>query len=144
MYYQAYRVRDAVGNREEFYFKFTQGKWFTGYYRLEVNTGTCAALFQLYGDNALGELGGIDRNIELGEDVGQGANVVFVTVGDDDTPYHVLSLKQIADVRDYQVNAKHFLFREHKPGINDDDIIFILHHHHVLADFTQPTEGDDF
>ncbi len=59
------------------------------------------------------------------------------------TPYLVLSRQKIADIRDKQIDPQHFLAGEHKSGINDDDVILIFHHHHVLANFTQPAEGDN-
>ncbi|MBA7696100.1 hypothetical protein ES703_104742 [subsurface metagenome] len=93
IYNQTYGIGYAVGNGEELNSKFTQGKCFTGRYHLQVNSRTCAALLQLDRDNALGELGGIDRHIKLGEDVGQGTDMVFVPVGDDNAPYPVLSLQ---------------------------------------------------
>jgi hypothetical protein len=67
-----------------------------------------------------------------------------MTMGDDYAPYFLPFLQQVADIRDYQVNTEHLFPGKHKTNINDDDVIFIFHHHHVLADLTQPTEGNYF
>ena len=84
----------------------------------------------------MGKLGRVNRHIELGQQIGQCSNVVLVTMGNHYAPDAFPVLHQVANVRNYQVNAQHVFLGKHKPGINDDDVVFILHNHHVLADFT--------
>ena len=70
--------------------------------------------------------------------------MVFMTVGDDYSPYLFPPLQEVANIRDYQVNAQHLLLGKHKPGINNDDVVLILHHHHVLANLREPPERNYF
>ncbi len=57
--------------------------------------------------------------LKLGEDVGQGAGVVFVAVGDDDAPQLVAVLEDVGDIGDDQVDAQHLLFGEHEAGVDE-------------------------
>ena len=45
--------------------------------------------------------------------------MVFVTVCDDNTPYFVFLIQKVIDIRDHQINAKHFFPWEHESGVND-------------------------
>src|SRR5262249_43793441 len=59
------------------------------------------------------ELRSPDRNVELGEDPGQAADVVLVAVGKDDAANALAILDEIGNVRNYNVDAEEFRFVEH-------------------------------
>ena len=67
--------------------------------------------------------------------------VIFVTMGDDDPPHLLLLIEQVAEIGDDVVDPQHVVFREHQPGVDDQDVFTILHGHHVLADFAQAPQG---
>ena len=68
--------------------------------------------------------------------------MVFVSVRNEDGTDPILVLHEICDVRDAEVNARHVLFGEKQPRVDDDDILIEFQSHHVLADFTQAAERD--
>jgi len=72
-----------------------------------------------------------------------GASVVLVTVGNDDTLYFIAALNEIREIRDDVIDPQHIIFREHQPGIDHQDLAFVFIHHHVGADFPQSTQRDD-
>jgi hypothetical protein len=82
-----------------------------------------AMLFELALDIGQGELGAVDRDVQLGEDPGQAADVVFVTVGEADAADLVAVLDQIANVGNDNVDAKQLFFGKHQSGVDDDDVV---------------------
>ena len=82
-----------------------------------------AVLFELAFDVGEGELGAVDGDVELGEDPGQAADVVFVAVGEDDGADVVAVLDEIADVGNDDVDAEQLFFGEHQAGVDDDDVV---------------------
>ena len=64
-----------------------------------------AVLLQLQLDETGGHPGGVDRGVDGPEDVGQGADVVLMSVGDEDAPDLLLVLDEIADVGDDHIDA---------------------------------------
>jgi hypothetical protein len=74
------RVRDADGHDGE----RPKGEAAAGEDLDELGVVEEAVLFELAFDVGEGELGAVDGDVELGEDPGQAADVVFVAVGEDD------------------------------------------------------------
>jgi hypothetical protein len=101
-------------------------------------------LLDLVAQESTGQGAGIDRHArELGQDVGQRADVVLVGMGDQERPDLVAVLLEIADVGDDEVDAEHLLVGEHEAAIDDDDVVAVLEHVHVLADLPHPAKRDD-
>jgi hypothetical protein len=84
-----------------------------------------AMLIELAFDVGEGELGAVDGDVELGEDPGEPADVVFVSVGEDDAADLVAVLDEIADVGDDDVDAEQLFLGEHEAGVDDQDVIVV-------------------
>ena len=69
--------------------------------------------FQLVLDIGECELGSVNRNVQLVQDRGKSANVVLVSVRENDGANVIAVLEQVADVGNDNVNAEQFGFREH-------------------------------
>ncbi len=78
-------------------------------------------------------------------DVMEGADMVFVTVGDQDGPDFgtPVALHEIVIVGDNEIDAEHVVLGEHDARVDDEDIVLILDHGHVLADLAQAPEGQN-
>ena len=85
----------------------------------------------------------INRHIELFEDIGQGTDMVFVPMGQDNRLNHIAILQKIADIRNNEVHAQHIFFGEHEPRINHENFIANTDDRHVLADFPQSAQGNN-
>ena len=72
-----------------------------------------------------------------------GADVVFMTVGEDDALHLAAVLAQVGQIRDDVIDAQHVIFREHQAGIHHQDLTVIFVDHHILANFAQSAQGDD-
>ena len=101
-------------------------------------------LFELAFDVGQRELGGVDGNLELAEDPGQSADVVFVAMGEDDGADVLPVLGEVGDVGHDDVDAEQLRFREHEAGVDDDDVVFPANCEAVHAEFAEAAEGDDF
>ena len=80
-------------------------------------------------------------DVDLAQDVGQGADVVLVRVGEDDRAH--APAVQVAEVGQQDVHAQVLVTREGEPGIDDDGVLAGLVDRHVLADLAEAAEGDD-
>jgi hypothetical protein len=124
---EANSIRYAVTDRKALYDKFAKLKCIPGFkpYKLGIMRGG-PALLELNRYDALGKTSAVNGNVELGKDIGQSANMVFVAMGNNNTPDPLTVLQKIAYVRYDQIYAQHILFREHYTGIDNDDILAIL------------------
>ncbi len=100
-------------------------------------------LLELAPDEPQGELRAVHRNVELPQDVRQGADVVLVAVGEDDALELVLVLPEVGEVGKDQVDPGHLLVRERHPGVDEDDPALLPDGRHVLADLPQSSQGHD-
>ena len=64
--------------------------------------------------------------------------MIFMTVGEHDRANFRPVLLEIGNIRNDEVDAQKFGFREHHAGINDDDVVAELQHQHVHAEFAEP------
>jgi len=115
----------------------------SGFHRAELDLTGRLPPPQLGADESLSQGGGVDGGVDLFHEVPQRANVVFVTMGDDDRPDCLELIAQVGPVRDDKVHPQHVALREHDAGINDDGVAPVLEHQHVLADLPQSPQGDD-
>ena len=100
---------------------------------------------ELAADQRHGKGAGVDRHVDLLQEEGQAADVVFVAVGDEDPLDLFLVFDQVVVVLDHVVDAEQFVFGEEHPAVDDHDFVLELNAVHVLADFAQSpdsVEGD--
>ena len=90
-----------------------------------------------------GERRPVDRHREVPEQVGERADVVLVTVGEDHRAERVAPLPEIGEVRDREVHARHLVVREEQPAVHRDDVRAGLDQHHVEPDLAQPAQRDE-
>ena len=137
---QAGGVRDAMGDAHILHLELPQVDGSSRLDQAQVGVLEEPVLLELDGDQAMREAGTVDGRAlafgqaELGEDVGKGAGVVLVPVGDDDAAQLLDAVGHVGDVGDHQVHPQHLLLGEHKAGIDDDEVFAQFEDHHVLAD----------
>ena len=89
-----------------------------------------------------GERGAEDGDVEAGQDVGEGADVVLVAVGEHDAAHPLAPLDQPAHVGDDQVHPEHLGLGEHQAGVDDHDVLAAFDREEVAADLAEPAQGD--
>jgi hypothetical protein len=101
-----------------------------------------AMLFELAFDVGEGELRAVDGYVEVGEDPGEAADVVLVTVREDDAADLGAVLDEVGDIRDDDVDAEEFFFGEHEAGVNHDDVVAVVEREAVHAELAKSAERD--
>ena len=101
-------------------------------------------LLQLQLDEAGGEAGAVDGHVDLLEDVGNGADVVLVAVGDEQAPDPGFVLDEIRHIGDHAVDAVHVITGEGHTAVHYDDLAAVFIGGHVLADLVETAKGDNF
>ena len=100
-------------------------------------------LAELVAQDAEGQSGPEDRDVEAGQDVRERADVVLVAVGEDDAAHPLATLDQPAHIGDHQVDAEHLGLGEHQAGVDDHDVLAAFDREEVAADLTEPPEGHE-
>ena len=88
------------------------------------------------------KVGAVDRHVDFGEEVGHGADVVFMAVGQDQGADLRLVLLEEGEVGHHQVDAQQLGFGEHHSAIDDDDVVAVADGGHVHAELAQSAEGN--
>ena len=140
---QGHRVRNGVVHMDGLDGKAAQLELVAGMNLHQLGAAQQIVLFQLVLDQADGQLGGVDGQVHLLEQVGQRADVVLVAVGDDHALDLILVLHHIGEVRDDQVDAEHIAVRENQATVHDQHIALAFIQGDVLAHFAQTAQGDD-
>ena len=74
----------------------------------------------------MGQAGGEYRGGEPGQHEGEGADVIFVAVGDEDAADAVGAVGQVGNVGDDEVNAGQSLLGELDAAIDDYDVVLVF------------------
>ena len=98
---------------------------------------------QLPADEGDGKPRRIDRHVQLLQDIGQCADMVLVSVGDDKALHLGRVVLQIGNVRDDAVYTRHILAGERDAAVHHDDAVAVLKGGDVHADLFQTAQGDD-
>ena len=100
-------------------------------------------LLQLEADQTVGQGRAVDRRVGGLEDVGDGPDVILMAVGNEEAAQLLLTVDEIGDVGDDQIDAVHIVLGEAQTAVHDDHIVAVFEHGHILPDLIQPAERDD-
>ena len=103
-----------------------------------------AVLLQLQFNEAVGHSRAVDGAVYLLHAVGDGPNVVLVSVGDEHAPQLLLVGHQVGKVGDHQIHAVHILLGKAHAAVYDDHILAVLQDGDVLTDLIQSAQGNNF
>jgi hypothetical protein len=90
-------------------------------------------------DKGVSKLGAIDRSVDVAQQVRETANVVFMGVGEEDSPDLFFVLNQISEVGYDDVDAIHFFIGERKSAVDDDNVISLLDDTAILSNLSNST-----
>ena len=103
-----------------------------------------AVLTQFRVQQTKGQLRSIDRRVDLFRQVRESADMVLMTMREQDAPHLLAILDHVREVGQDQIDAEHVVIGEHETTVDKDDGVLVLEHHHVLADSPQSAKGYDF
>ncbi len=87
------------------------------------------------------ELGPVNRDLQVTQQVGQPPGVVLVAVGEDDPVDLVGPLAEIGELGEHQIDPGHVGVGEHDPAVENDDATVDLDAGAVATDLTEPARG---
>ena len=94
-------------------------------------------LLQLALDKADGQGGAVHRHVELFHQIGHGADVVLVAVGNHHAPDALPVLLHKGEIGDDAVHAGHVLIGEGQAAVHDDHVALALVQGKVLANLVE-------
>ena len=100
-----------------------------------------SVLVELVLDIGQREFGAPHRHVQLGQNPGQRADVVFVPVRKNDAAHLLAVLDQVGNVGHNNIDAQQFGFRKHQAGVDDDDVVAPAHGHAVHPELAQSAQG---
>jgi len=140
---EGYAIDGAVGDGDEFDFVLAEFDA-TARNSLEKFSGIEeASFFETLFYESEGEAGSVYRDIEIAEDVGKRADVIFVAVGEDNAADMLAILFEIGHVGDDEVDAKKFGVGKHHAGVDDEDVVAKAQDQHVHAKFAETAERNN-
>ncbi len=102
-----------------------------------------AVFAQLGGDEGQRQVGSVDRNIASQlEEVGHGADVVLVAVGEDKADDVVHAIFDPGEIRQDQVDAGLGLLGEEDATVHDQELAPVFEDVHVAADLAETSQRD--
>ena len=116
---------------------------FSGTDFLQIGVIKKSVFFEFVFDVGEGEFRAIDRNVQFTENPWQGADVVFMSMSENDAAYLMTIFEQIGDIGNDDVDAEQFGFGEHQAGVDDDDVIALADGHAVHAELAHAAQRND-
>ena len=141
---KGYGVGDGVVDMDKFHIEFTGADHLARLNGDELDGLGKAVLLQLELDQPRGQACAVDGHIHLLEDIGDRADVVLVSVGDEETADTVCVLDKIGHIGYEQVNAVHTVVREAHAAVDNDQLAAVLINGHILADLIETAKRDNF
>ena len=101
-------------------------------------------LFQLQLNERGGQRQRIDGHVQIPQDIGNRADMILMSVREDDPSQLFMICAEIRDVGKNTVDAVHVLVREAHAAVDHDDIVAEFIRVHVFSDLTEPAERNYF
>ncbi len=97
-------------------------------------------LIELVGYHAKGQGSAVDGKLELFEQVGHGAYVVFMRVCYHDSGYFIFNSMQVAEIGNENIDTVHIFRWETHSHINYYGTVFSLKYSYIAADFAKSSK----
>ena len=140
---EGHGVRDGVVHMDRLHRKAAQFDLLLGGDLHELGLARKAEFLQLVADEAAGQAGTVDGQVELLQQVGDAADVVLVAVGDEQTLDLILVLHHEGHVGDDHIDAEHIAVGENKAAVHDDHVTTALVDRHILAHLAEAAQRID-
>ena len=140
---ESYRVRDGVVHMDRLHGEAAQLELLAGGDLHELGLACKAELLQLIADEAAGQAGAVDGQIELLQQIGDAADVILMAVGNEQALDLILILHHKGEIRDDHIDAEHIVIREDEAAVHDDHIAAALIDRHILAHFAEAAQRID-
>ena len=137
-------VCNGVVGPNEFTFEYAQPQHGARFHGDQFPFPQQTMFRQLVFQDPQGQTGTVHRHIQRLQQIGQTADMVFMPVGQQDTPDPVGILFQIGIIRNHQIHPQHIFVRERQTAVDDDHIFFVFDDGQILTDLVQAAQHHDF
>ena len=141
--HEANAVRDTVVHAEGLDLEHAGVDDLAGRHGANVGALGEPVLAHLRRDEPARQRRGVDREVEVADEVGKGADVVLVAVGDEHALDAVAVIAEVLDVRDDEIDSQHVVRWELEAEVDENDVVFALDDEAILADLANPAERQD-
>jgi len=140
---ESQRIRNRVVDMDRFDREAAERDLLARADLVEDGAGRQAMLFEFILDKADREPCGVNRHIEFFQQIRQAADVILVSVGDEQTLDTVFVLKHIGEVRDDKIDTEHIIFRKNRTAVHENHIALALIQGDVFTDLAQTAQRAD-
>ena len=134
---QAVRDSDGVDSEDSGF------EALVGAHLAQVGVFEEAVLVEFVFDVSQREFRAPNRDVEIGKNPGQRADVIFVAVGEHNAADAMAIFGEIRNVGNDDIDAEQFGFGKHEAGVDDENVVSIANGHAVHTELAQAAEGDD-
>ncbi len=138
----AHGIRDAVTDVEELDPERAQLDRAVRVDGIQLTVGQQPRFFQLDLRQPARQCRRVHRHVQVLQQVGQRADVVFMPVGQHDRQDPVCPFRQVLDVRIHEIDARHVALGEHEARIDHEDVTIVLQRQQILPDLTETAQRD--
>ena len=132
-YGEAYRIGYGMVNVYKLHGKAADLYSLACFDHIKLRRAEKSVLLKLTFDESVSKSGTVNGYIYISEQIGKRADMVLVSVSDENTSDLVCVFFDISEIRDYEVDARHILIGEGKAAIDEDYIVFIFKKSNVFA-----------
>ena len=111
---------------DKFYPKAAQINVLSVFYHFPLYLRKHVVLFQFIIYNADGQFRCVNRHVDVTKDIGNGADMILVAVGNKKSLYFLNVVLKISGVRYYQINAEHIVFRKSQTAVHYNNTVFVF------------------
>ena len=101
---------------------------------VQLHRGKVVEFFELGLQQPKRKAGSVYRHLQIGNNVGNGADMILVPVRQDYGPQVVPLFQEVADVRQHNIDAVHLLLGKFEAGVKKNGIISVFEEKHVFPD----------
>ena len=99
-----------------------------------------SVLFQFSFYQSQRQRSSVDGKVDLFQKIGQGADVVLVTVGQHNTPDFICIPLCKGEIRQHQINAQHIICRKRQSAVHNDHVVSAFKQCKVFSDLIESTQ----
>jgi hypothetical protein len=136
-------ARDAVANRERLHVEISYGESTAPRNRLEPRDVTETMFFEPVPQKTESQRSAVHGNVEILQQERDRADVVLVSVREQERPEPVGDILETSEIGDDEVYPQHCVVREHKARVHEDGGLAVVEQQGVEPEFAQSPQGDD-
>ncbi len=134
---QGRSVLNTVIGPDKFHPETAQIDMLSVFYHLTLYFGKHIMLPQLIIYNTDGQLCCINGHVNIPQNIRNGPDMVFMAMGNKKSFYFLDIILQIGNIRNYQVNTQHIIFRKRQTAVHHNNTVFVFKGSNVHSNLLQ-------